>query len=56
MDIYEKSSQNGAKIIFKIDDKSMKFGNLRFLVFSEEYNVKIVFLHDQGYQNSFENP
>ena len=30
----------------------MKVRNLRFLVFCEEYNVKIVFLHDQGYQKS----
>ena len=28
----------------------MNFQNLRFLDFCEEYNVKIVFLHDQGYQ------
>ena len=33
----------------------MDFRNLRFLVFCEEYNVKIVFLHDQGCQNSIEN-
>ena len=29
-------------------EESMNFQNLRFLVFCEEYKVKIVFLHDQG--------
>ena len=29
----------------------MRFLKLRFLVFFEEYNVKIVFLHDQGDKN-----
>ena len=56
MEIYEKCSQNHAKTRPKINDKSMKFWNLRFLVFSEEYNVKVVFSHDQGYQNSIEDP
>ena len=37
-------------MLSEIDDKSMKIRNLRFLVFCEEYNVKIVFLHDQGCQ------
>ena len=50
-----KCLKNNAKTRSKINDKSVNFWNLRFLVFSEEYNVKIVFLHDQGYQNSFEN-
>ena len=45
-----KCFQNDAKTMSKIDDKSMKCRNLRFLVFREEYNVKIVFLHDQWYQ------
>ena len=39
-----KCSQNDAKTMSKIDDKSMNFRNLTFLVFWEEYNVKIVFL------------
>ena len=43
-----KCVQNDAKTMSKIDDKSMTFRNPRFLVFCEEYNVKIVFLHDQG--------
>ena len=43
--------QNDAKMDAKIIEKSMRFRNLRFLVFCKEYNVKIVFLHDQGYQN-----
>ena len=47
-----KCFQNDAKTTSKINDKSMKFRNLRFLVFGEEYNVNIVFLHDQGYQKS----
>ena len=47
-----KCFQNDAKTKSKINGKSMKFQNLRFLVFCEEYNVKIVFLHDQGYQKS----
>ena len=47
-----KCSKNDAKTRSKINDKSMKIWNLRFLVFCEEYNVKIVFLHDQGYQKS----
>ena len=50
-----KCSQNHAKTRPKINDKSMKFWNLRFLVFCEEYNVKIVFSHDQGSQKSIKN-
>ena len=50
-----KCFQHNAKTMSKIDDKSMIFQNLRFLDFCEEYNVKIVFLHDRGYQKSFEN-
>ena len=50
-----KCSQNHAKTRSKINDKSMKCWNLRFLVFSEEYNVKIVFSHDQGSQKSLKN-
>ena len=45
-----KGSQNDAKMDAKIIEKSMRFWNLRFLVFCKEYNLKIVFLHDQGYQ------
>ena len=52
----ENIPQNHAKTRPKINDKSMKFWNLRFFVFSEEYNVKVVFSHDQGYQNSIEDP
>ena len=47
--------QNDAKTTSKINDKSMKFRNLRFLVFCEEYNVKIVFSHDQESQKSIKN-
>ena len=50
-----KCSQNDAKTMSKIDDKSMNFRNLIFLVFCEEYNVKIVFSHDQGSQKSIKN-
>ena len=50
-----KCCRNDAKTRFKINAKSMKCQNLRFLVFCKDYNVKIVFLHDQGCQNSIEN-
>ena len=43
-----KSFQNDAKIDAKFCEKSIQFGNLRILGFCKEYNVKIVFLHDQG--------
>ena len=45
-----KGFQNDAKIDAKIIEKSMRFRNLRFLVFCKVCNVKIVFLHDQGDQ------
>ena len=54
-EIMRKCFQNDVKTRSKIDDKSMKFQNLRFLDFCEEYNVKIVFLHDQGCQKSIKN-
>ena len=47
-----KGSQIYAEIDVKIDDKSMRFRNLRFLDFCEEYNVKLLFSHDQGHQKS----
>ena len=50
-----KCFQNDTKTRSKIHDKSMNFQNLRFLVFCEEYNVKIVFLHDQGSQQGIKN-
>ena len=50
-----KCSQNHAKTRPKINNNSRKFWNLRFLVFCEEYNVQIVFLHDQEYQKSMNN-
>ena len=50
-----KCYQNDAQMRSKINGKSMNFQNLRFLVFCEEYNVKIVFLHDQGYQKSIKS-
>ena len=49
-EIMRTCSKNDAKTRSQIDGKSMKFRNLRFLVSCEEYNVKIVFLHDQGSQ------
>ena len=49
-----KGSQIYAEIDVKIDDKSMRFRNLRFLDFCEEYNVKLLFSHDQGHQKSIE--
>ena len=51
-----KCFQNDAKTRSKIHDKSMNFQNLRFLDFCEEYNVKIVFSHDQGSQKPIKNP
>ena len=47
-----KGSQNDAKIDAKIDEKTMRFRNLRFLDFYKEYNVEIVFLHDQACRKS----
>ena len=49
-----KGSQNDVEIDGKIDDKSMRFRNLRFFDFCEEYNVKLLFLHDQGHQKSIQ--
>ena len=46
-----KCYQHDTKMRSKINGKSMNFQNLRFLGFCEEYNVKIVFLHDQGGRN-----
>ena len=55
-EIMRKCFQNDTKTRSKIYDKSMNFQNLRFLDFCcEEYNVKIVFSHDQGYQKSIKN-
>ena len=50
-----KLSENGAKMGSKIDEKASRFRNLRFIGFCREYNVKIVFLHDQGYQKSIKS-
>ena len=50
-----KRSQNDAKTVSEIDDKSMKIQNLRFLVFREEYNVKIVFYMIRGTRNLSKN-
>ena len=47
-----KGFQNDAKMDAKIDEKTMRFRNLRFLDFCEEYNVKLLFSHDQGHQKS----
>ena len=47
-----KCFQNDAKTRSKINDKSRIFRNLRFLFFCEEYNVKLVFSHDQWDQKS----
>ena len=47
-----KLSKHDVKTVSKTCENSMIFRSLRFLVFCEEYNVKIVFLHDQGYQKS----
>ena len=41
--IVPKGSQNDAKMDAKFDEKTVRFRNLRFLVFYKEYNVKIVF-------------
>ena len=51
-EIMRKCFQNDAKTMSKIDDKSMKFRKLRFLVFCEEYNVKIVFSHGREHPDS----
>ena len=55
MDIYEKllpkSCQNEVHNQWQIYD----FSEPAISCFREEYNVKIVFSHDQGYQKSFKN-
>ena len=43
-----KGSQTDAKMDAKMEENSMRFWNLRFLVFCIEYNVQIVFLHANG--------
>ena len=50
-----KLYENGAKMGSKIHEKTSRFRNLRFIGFCREYNVKIVFLHDQGCQKSSKN-
>ena len=47
-----KGPQIYVEICAQIDDKSMRFRNLRFLDFCEEYNVKLLFLHVQGERKS----
>ena len=54
-EIMRKCFQNDTKTRSKIHDKSMNFQTLRFLDFCEEYNVKLVFSHDQRYQKSIKN-
>ena len=57
--IHEKSSQTGIQIDVKINEKSMRFWNLRFLVFAESITLKSFFYmirgadnHQQIYQKS----
>ena len=50
-----KGSQNDAEMDAEINENSIRFRNLRFIVFCREYNVKIFFLHDQGCQKSIKN-
>ena len=41
--MYAKRVQNETKMDAKINEKTMRFRNLRFLVFYKEYNVQIIF-------------
>ena len=41
--------EKSCKVDTEIYEKMLRFRNSEFLVFGREYNVKIVFLHDQGY-------
>ena len=41
--------EKSCKVDTEIYEKMLRFRNSQFLVFGREYNVKIVFLHDQGY-------
>ncbi len=47
--------ENASKIDTKINEKSMRFPNQRFLYFCREYNVKMVFGHDLGSRKSIKN-
>ena len=49
-----KGCQNDTKTEAEIDEKTMRFPNLRFLCFYREYNVKIVFLHEQRSQKQIQ--
>ena len=46
-----KGFKTYVEIDVKIDDKSMRFRNLRFLDFCEEYNVKLFFYMIRGIRN-----
>ena len=45
-----------SKIDAEIDGKVIRFRKSRFLVFCEEYNVKIVFSHDEEGRKCMKNP
>ena len=51
----QKLCQKASKMTAKWLTNRRDFGTWRFVVFDEGYNVKIVFLHDQGYQESIKN-
>ena len=50
-----KGFQNDANTNAKIDEKTMRFRNLRCLIFYKEYIVQITFLHDQACRKSTKN-
>ena len=52
--VMSKGSQNGAKMMPKSMKNRFDFGTCDFGV-CRVYSVKIVFLHDQGYQKSTQN-
>ena len=53
---YAKLPETTSKIDAKNDGKSARFRNPRNLVFCEEYNVKMLFSHDQGCPKYIKNP
>ena len=55
MEKHEKCMDKSYEIDAEIDEQLMRFRNCQFLVFCREYNVKIVFSHDQGCRKSIKN-
>ena len=43
--------EKSCKVDTEIYEQMLRFRNSQFLVFGRGYNVKMVFLHDQGIRN-----